>query len=71
MGIGFYTPCGVTLFGTWKFNADGQGFEFLYALWRDVVWNAVALAAVIALVSVLFLYALWRDVVWNQGCHVR
>ncbi len=40
--------------------------EFLYALWRDVVWDAAMIALQLYSVGVTrFLYAWWRDVVWD------
>ncbi len=36
--------------------------QFLYALWRDVVWDAPLMGRAL---EMLFLYALWRDVVWD------
>jgi hypothetical protein len=35
--LSFYTPFGVTLFGTGNYAWNEFGIEFLYALWRDVL----------------------------------
>ena len=36
---------------------------FLYALWRDVVWDTQTEPLMDS--EAAFLYALWRDVVWD------
>ena len=65
--IGFYTPCGVTSFGTWEVTV--QGIEhlnmFLYALWRDFVWDKLYRRPRRHGGIRQFLYALWRDFVWD------
>jgi hypothetical protein len=38
---------------------------FLYALWRDFVWDR-AFVDVITVCTFAFLYALWRDFVWDE-----
>ncbi len=60
----FYTPFGVTLFGT-PFRLLGlrSRVEFLYALRRDLVWDGVWVAHSTRLSE--FLYALRRDLVWD------
>ncbi len=39
-----YTPSGVTLFGTVVPDASRPEGGFLYALWRDLVWDRIAAA---------------------------
>jgi hypothetical protein len=44
--------------------SDQRLRKFLYALWRDVVWDAIP-TIIVNEDSTGFLYALWRDVVWD------
>ena len=41
---------------------------FLYALWRDVVWDKTT---GVTMYFGTFLYALWRDVVWDAPYNGR
>ena len=65
--MSFYPPAGVTVCGT-RQDRDplGEGGEFLYACWRDGLWNPDRVL-VAALSGGRFPYACRRDGLWNSG----
>jgi len=64
----FYTPFGVTLFGTFQVLPAPMtisGVKFLYALRRDLVWDLIVVDVAVKAHGDTFLYALRRDLVWD------
>ena len=66
-GVGcFYTPYGLTSFGTAIVCTRYALFKFLYALRRDLLWNRHQLVPQLFNFGYTFLYALRRDLRWND-----